>query len=221
MKQVSSEDNFIFLLVALLTLLFTVAVVEQFFQGGQLLVVSAIILCLAFSILGVKRQAIYTKSWFGVLLTLFLVTYVISILTNLNLSLLTIALVIVFLMHYMISAFKQVLFTGQVGSNQIIGSICIYLMIGLVWSFVYLFLLESFNGGFSGLENQHWLDNLSSVIYYSFITLTTVGYGEITPTLPITRFFAYMQSLTGSFYLAILVASLVSTGLEQRKRKVN
>jgi hypothetical protein len=221
LKQVSSEDNFIFLLVALLTLLFTVAVVEQFFQGGQLLVVSAIILCLAFSILGVKRQAIYTKSWFGVLLTLFLVTYVISILTNLNLSLLTIALVIVFLMHYMISAFKQVLFTGQVGSNQIIGSICIYLMIGLVWSFVYLFLLESFNGGFSGLESQHWLDNLSSVIYYSFITLTTVGYGEITPTLPITRFFAYMQSLTGSFYLAILVASLVSTGLEQRKRKVN
>jgi hypothetical protein len=219
LKQVSSEDNFIFLLVALLTLLFTVAVVEQFFQGGQLLVVSAIILCLAFSILGVKRQAIYTKSWFGVLLTLFLVTYVISILTNLNLSLLTIALVIVFLMHYMISAFKQVLFTGQVGSNQIIGSICIYLMIGLVWSFVYLFLLESFNGGFSGLESQHWLDNLSSVIYYSFITLTTVGYGEITPTLPITRFFAYMQSLTGSFYLAILVASLVSTGLEQRKRK--
>jgi hypothetical protein len=209
------------MLVALLTLLFTVAVVEQFFQGGQLLVVSAIILCLAFSILGVKRQAIYTKSWFGVLLTLFLVTYVISILTNLNLSLLTIALVIVFLMHYMISAFKQVLFTGQVGSNQIIGSICIYLMIGLVWSFVYLFLLESFNGGFSGLESQHWLDNLSSVIYYSFITLTTVGYGEITPTLPITRFFAYMQSLTGSFYLAILVASLVSTGLEQRKRKEN
>jgi hypothetical protein len=121
----------------------------------------------------------------------------------------------------MISAFKQVLFTGQVGSNQIIGSICIYLMIGLVWSFVYLFLLESFNGGFSGLESQHWLDNLSSVIYYSFITLTTVGYGEITPTLPITRFFAYMQSLTGSFYLAILVASLVSTGLEQRKRKEN
>ncbi|ORT52581.1 ion channel (plasmid) [Vibrio sp. qd031] len=221
MKQVSSEDNFVFLLVALLTLLFTVAVVEQFFMGGQLLVVSAIILCLAFSILGVKRQAIYTKSWFGVLLTLFLVTYVISILTNLNLSLLTITLVIVFLMHYMISAFKQVLFTDHVGSNQIIGSICIYLMIGLVWSFVYLFLIESFNGGFSGLDSQHWLDNLSSVIYYSFITLTTVGYGEITPTLPITRFFAYMQSLTGSFYLAILVASLVSTGLEQRKRKVN
>jgi hypothetical protein len=221
LKQVSSEDNFVFLLVALLTLLFTVAVVEQFFMGGQLLVVSAIILCLAFSILGVKRQAIYTKSWFGVLLTLFLVTYVISILTNLNLSLLTIALVIVFLMHYMISAFKQVLFTDHVGSNQIIGSICIYLMIGLVWSFVYLFLIESFNGGFSGLDSQHWLDNLSSVIYYSFITLTTVGYGEITPTLPITRFFAYMQSLTGSFYLAILVASLVSTGLEQRKRKVN
>jgi hypothetical protein len=219
LKRVSSQDNFTFLLVSLLSLLFSVAVVEQYFEGGQLLVLSAIILCLAFSILGVKQQAIYTKSWLGFLIMLFVVTYVITLLTSLNLSLLTLGLLIAFFFHYMIAAMKQVLFSSEVGANQIIGSICIYLMIGLIWSFVYLFLLECFEGGFNGLEYKHWLDNLSSVIYYSFITLTTVGYGEITPTLPITRFFAYMQSLTGSFYLAILVASLVSTGLEHRKSK--
>ncbi len=218
MKQLNKSANFVFLLIALLGLLLGIAIVEQFFESGQLFVLSALILSLAFSILGVHKNAVYTKSWLGLLLTLVVVSYVFSSLTQANLSLVSIGLVVVFLVHYLIAAMKQVLFAGEIGTNQIIGSICIYLMIGLIWAFAYLFLIECFDGGFNGIEAGDWITNLSITIYYSFITLTTVGYGEITPNLPVTRFFAYMQSLTGSFYLTILVASLVSTSLEQRKQ---
>ena len=46
--------------------------------------------------------------------------------------------------------------------------------------------------------------------YYSFVTLTTVGYGDVTPISPMTRTFAWIEAITGQFYLAIIVAGLVS-----------
>ena len=46
--------------------------------------------------------------------------------------------------------------------------------------------------------------------YYSFVTLTTVGYGDVTPVSPMTRTFAWIEAITGQFYLAIIVAGLVS-----------
>ena len=47
------------------------------------------------------------------------------------------------------------------------------------------------------------------MIYFSFVTLTTLGYGDITPLLPVPRFFVYMESVVGQLYLAVLVASLI------------
>jgi voltage-gated potassium channel len=47
-------------------------------------------------------------------------------------------------------------------------------------------------------------------MYYSFVTLTTVGYGDVTPISPTTRTFAWIEAITGQFYLAIIVAGLVS-----------
>jgi hypothetical protein len=46
--------------------------------------------------------------------------------------------------------------------------------------------------------------------YYSFVTLTTVGYGDINPVSPATRTLAWMEAVTGQFYLAVIVAGLVS-----------
>jgi voltage-gated potassium channel len=78
-----------------------------------------------------------------------------------------------------------------------------------------LLILEIFPNAFNGLEEQIWLTNLFNAMYFSFITLTTVGYGDISPALPIAQFFVFMESIIGSFYLAIMVASLVSIRLTQ------
>ena len=47
--------------------------------------------------------------------------------------------------------------------------------------------------------------------YYSFITLATVGYGDVTPITPLARTLAWMEAVTGQFYLAVLVAGLVGS----------
>lgn len=216
MAKVSQKNNFIFLLVSMVVLLLTNAIVEQFFEQGQILVLATIILCLSSSIYGVKRERKWITSWYRFLLVLIILSGTTSIFLKLDLAVITLSAIILFMCQYLFAAIKQVLFSDNIGTNQILGSICIYIMLGLTWSFMYLLLLELFGGGFNGIESGVWLDNLSTCIYFSFITLTTIGYGEITPNLPVTQFFTYIEAVVGSFYLAILVASLVSTGLAQR-----
>jgi hypothetical protein len=54
--------------------------------------------------------------------------------------------------------------------------------------------------------------------YFSFVTLTTVGYGDISPVTPATRTLAWIEAVTGQFYLAVIVAGLVSMLAAKGKR---
>ena len=58
-----------------------------------------------------------------------------------------------------------------------------------------------------------WQENLEQFLYYSMVTLTTVGYGDITPEQPVAQFLAYMEGIVGIFYTTILVASLIGVRL--------
>jgi voltage-gated potassium channel Kch len=115
-------------------------------------------------------------------------------------------------------AAKQVLFAGAIDVNKIVGAICIYLLMGLTWAMMYLFIAQAVPGAFNGLEQLLWYDNFADVAYYSYVTLTTLGYGDISPVAPIARFLVYMEAVVGVFYMAILVASLIGVGINESKR---
>lgn len=215
MKKVSKDDNFYFLLVALLGLLFTSAMMQQLFSGGQRTVLALIIMCLAVSIVGVKHKQSFYRNWYAFLLSLAAISGAVSFFDEYDLSLVTLFALLVFLLSHTYTALKQVMLTKYVSKNQIIGSICVYLLLGVSWSIIYLIQIELFPQAFNGIEAKPWLDNMFETIYFSFITLTTVGYGDISPALPIPRFFVFIESILGSFYLAIMVASLVSNRLNQ------
>lgn len=215
MKKVSKDDNFYFLFFALLGLLFSSAVVQQLFEEGQKMILAFIIICLAFSIVGVNRKQTFYRSWYGFLLSLAAISGGFSFLEGYDLSIITLSAILFFLLSHTVTALKQVMLTDYVSRNQIIGSICIYLLLGMSWSIIYLIQIEIFPTAFNGIEAKPWTENLFEVIYFSFITLTTVGYGDISPSLSIPRFFVFIESILGSFYLAIMVASLVSSRLNQ------
>lgn len=84
---------------------------------------------------------------------------------------------------------------------------------------IYLFLLALDPAAFSGIEAMSWEHGFSKIIYFSFVILTTLGYGDVTPGTHIAEFFVYMEAVTGVFYMAIMVASLVSTHLATTKYK--
>ena len=106
-------------------------------------------------------------------------------------------------------AARQVLFTGTIDDNKIVGAICIYLLLGMIWTIMYLLIAQAVPDAFNGLQQAPWYDNFSVLSYYSFVTLTTLGYGDISPKLPVPKFLAYMEAVVGVLYIAILVASLI------------
>ena len=73
-----------------------------------------------------------------------------------------------------------------------------------------LLLMRAEPESFSGIATTDWQESYLRMVYFSFITLTTLGYGDIAAALPVSRFFVYLEAIVGQFYLAILVASLIS-----------
>ena len=110
------------------------------------------------------------------------------------------------------SLYADVFSRSDIGTECIFGAICIYLLIGLNWSMIYVLLESVLPGSF----NLHDVANLSygeltaRFIYFSFTTLTTTGYGDITPATDIARSIVMLEYGVGVFYLAIMMARLVS-----------
>lgn len=111
--------------------------------------------------------------------------------------------------------------------HSIFGAICSYLLLGLAWAMLYLGLLQIDPTTFKGFAGQSVaqferadrdVNELSDMIYYSFVTMSTLGYGDITPQNAMARTLSWMQSVTGQFYLAVLVAWLV-TEIPRRRRE--
>ena len=109
---------------------------------------------------------------------------------------------------------REVFFAKEVNSSIIVGAICIYMLCGLGWSFVYGLLETLFPSSFSQADPEQ--DITIRFIYFSMVTQTTVGYGDVTPITPIARSFATMQAVVGQIYLTVLVAKLV--GVYSSKR---
>ncbi len=103
---------------------------------------------------------------------------------------------------------------GPITIYRIEGSIVGYLLIGLLFANVYhlIYQLE----GVTAFNNLGETD-LRDFLYFSLTTLTTVGYGDISPAIPISRSLANIESLIGQLYPAILIARLVSMEFTERK----
>jgi len=103
---------------------------------------------------------------------------------------------------------------GKVTFHRIVGGILLYLSIGL--TFVALFGLVALNvsEAFKGLETQHGNFAIAgNLIYFSFVTLTTIGYGDIVPLHPYARGLANLEAVIGQLYPATLLARLVTLEL--------
>ena len=210
MEKTSKKNNFVYLTVALVLLLFVSALADQVPEGiGQHLVQAFTLITIIAGISSTNT----TRTWFRTGVSFLLAGIIVAAmgkwLEHAGLEYLSLLILIGFYMWATWLAARQVLFTGPIDGNKVVGAICIYLLMGLVWALSYLFIAQAIPGAFNGLEQLPWYENFSDAAYYSFVTLTTLGYGDISPVVPIARFLVYMEAIFGVFYMAILVASLV------------
>jgi len=131
-------------------------------------------------------------------------------------SLLCLAYIIVQLFRYILSA-------SDVDSEVLCAAIATYLLLGMQWAFAYMLVDNLYPNSFiytSGPVSNHSMAGFTS-IYYSFCTLSTVGYGDIVPGSNNVRMLSCIESITGVFYGTILVARLVALYSSSRHPRGN
>jgi Ion channel len=129
-------------------------------------------------------------------------------------------LYIVFGIFTLIALFGYVVRPGTITVDKIYGALSIYLLAGFTWGGVYS-LIEVLNPG-----SFHWTHAvghypktlLQSFVYLSFVTLASLGYGDITPVTPEARSVALLEVIFGVFYLVVVIARLVA-GFEPGTRR--
>jgi Ion channel len=107
---------------------------------------------------------------------------------------------------------------GKVTFHRIVGGVLLYLTVGL--TFVALFGVVALNvpDAFKGLDAQHGNFAIAgNLIYFSFVTLTTIGYGDIVPVHPYARGLANLEGVIGQLYPATLLARLVTLELTSER----
>ncbi|MCZ6690569.1 MAG: ion channel [Planctomycetota bacterium] len=111
---------------------------------------------------------------------------------------------------------RDVLSSGAVTANRIIGAVCVYILFGLAWANLYL-IMELLSPGWFSLPEPPAGDNAAleqsrfyHLLYYSFITLTTLGYGDIVRKRPPAPILAWLEAVAEQLYLTVLVPRLVA-----------
>ncbi len=209
------QDNFIYLTFALILLLLGTALAQQFFGDSvQRLMQSTTVITLLVAVWGVESKRFFLRKTFIFPLAILSISMASNWLDSAGFDQFYLILLLSFFIFTAFKTAKQVLFTGEIDGNKILGAICLYLLLGLIWAVTYTLLQLEFPSSFQVMyEQRQWFTLFPDFVYFSFVTITTLGFGDISPTLPVARFLVYLEAIIGQFYLAILVASLIGSRL--------
>jgi Ion channel len=114
---------------------------------------------------------------------------------------------------------RAVFAPGRVTFHRIVGAVQLYLDIGLMFVALFCFVALTVPDAFVGLKVKDNLALVDNLIYFSFVTLTSVGYGDVTPLHPYARSLANVEAIIGQLYPATLLARLVTLELEGRRTR--
>lgn len=202
------------LLLLLLLLIFVVPTLDVLGSRGRVLVDALFTLLVVAGVVTVSRQrsaqAIVATVGVAALLVRWLGRFAPSDATEIAGALASMATIGILAYVMLVAVFKE----GEVNVHRVQGAIAVYLLLGLAWGELYHALSIASPKAFSlaptvGSDPGTWT-------YYSFVTLTTVGYGDVTPVAPAARMLAVLEALTGQLYPAILLARLVTLEVSAR-----
>jgi hypothetical protein len=109
----------------------------------------------------------------------------------------------------------HVMRSRRVTMDTVFGAACTYLLLGILWSEFYIVVALSVPNAFNGVTGVARGD-FGDIFYYSYITLTTVGYGDVSPAHPTARVLAMLEGLIGQLYVAIIIARMVGLQIAER-----
>jgi hypothetical protein len=207
--------NFAYLLIGLLVTLLLKPLSEEFFQSGLQLWTqvsfTATVIVSVFSLMDSRRWLIA-----GITLALIAIggTLTSALSSVPRGEMITVGALLVFCAMALVFSFRHLIAPGRVDANRITGAVSVYLLAGVMLSLINLILYLAVPGSFRGIQPG---GDTSELVYYTFVTMTTLGYGDITPAGPLAQALAYLTAIAGQFYIAILVALLVGAYISQQR----
>jgi hypothetical protein len=131
-----------------------------------------------------------------------------------HLRVLTEAMIVLFAGFVVWQAYTAVMRRQRPVGDRIVGAICVYLLIGLAWAKIYESLDDVAPGSFRFSADTAWAaPSLLRYSYFSFVTLATLGYGDVTPVTALAGTLAWMEAISGQLFLAITIARLVALSI--------
>ncbi len=219
LTQAFLKDRFLFLLISILCLLL-LAPIFRGFVGIRILMNAFITVILISGVYAVSK-----KKHIPIIAALLALPMVTSIWLNHFVEIPSLVLVgdcfgITFIAFLVAVILSYIFGEQEVTSNVIYGAIVVYLIIAIKRAYVFS-VLESIHPGSFAVGEVQIEAGRSLFIYYSFVTITTLGYGDITPITAMANSFSFLEAVTGQIYLVVLVARLVGIHIAQsmdRKR---
>ena len=215
MGRAHGQARYLTLLISLLLLILIIPFVVAFRYGPVVMSIAGAIVTVAgtYAVSERKRLFVVTLIVAAAALAINWLTLVFqrgwAVIASDGLRLLLVGL-------FVVGILGDVLRRGRVSADKIFGAICVYLLIGTAWASAYA-IIESINpASFSGLEQTDKLGSTGQEMqlrYFSFATMTTLGYGDILPCSPGARTLATLEAVTGQIYLTVLIARLVGLNI--------
>ena len=204
------RTNFFYLLIALLILLIVIPLADDLSLTSAPLVRGLVSSCLlVIGVWSLKGSGRYFSVGMTFVVSGVVLNVVAINIPSLLLQQASFLALIGFMLVAMAFTMKQVAIGRDINTNRIVGAVCVYLLLGVIWAMAYTIIEMVSPGSFAGFSPMADLGWDSEWLYFSFVTMTTLGYGDILPVSATARGFAYMQAIVGQFYIAVLVAGLV------------
>lgn len=207
------EWRHLVLLVSILGLFIITPVVAIFPHAVVLLNAFATFVLAAgsYALFGQRRLFAIALAWSGVSIS----ATVLLLLTQRQwAAVLSHCCVIILIAFFCITILGYVLGEGRISLDKIFAAVCVYMLIGYAWTFAYALIGQVQPDAFLTTAGQPaqpvaYVPHILAMRYFSFMTLTTVGYGDIVPYSAAARTLAALEAITGQIYLTVLVARLV------------
>lgn len=222
MKLLTKDNNFIGLLLGQLILIFTMPMMHYFDEDtAKYILHAAFIGMILITIMGNPNNSVWYKSIIILTVIEVIILVFATLLNHLILTYTAISLSLFFLVTSIVVAFKSVFYSQAITLNQLVGASCIYLLLGMIGAILYSNLFFIDPSSFSGLSEKNIKLHFPEFMYYSYVTLTTLGFGDIIPISPIAKTMSFMQAIVGQLYLTIMVAGLVGKAINSNNHKPN
>ena len=207
------RDRFLFLLISLLSLILIAPLLGEYVNLNTLsdIIITAIFLS---AIYAISKKERYFFISLLLLLPVLVAIWLSHFVNTPFLRLVGNCCGILFFAFTIIIILSAIFRENEVTLDVIYGAIAVYLLMALMWAFIYE-VIDALKPNAFSVTGEALEVSRHHFFYYSFVTITTVGYGDITPVSLVARSFSILEMLIGQIYLVVLIARLVGINISQ------